>query len=181
MRAREDAKIAALGVGVTAVAAALAQWMGIALPWSGGISADGQLADRLLHPLIHAGVLHALVNVYVLWQLVFFFPIRLRHLLMAYAVAVSCPEVVALWTIDTAETARRVVGLSGVDYALMGWVMPRAVRRLRFNLIVAVWMVVGMAVGSVAVGLHLYGYFCAASASLVVSFVASLIWRNPVA
>ena len=142
-----------------ALTIALLGAVGVRWPGEVGLMAGGSLVGRLSHPLVHAGFLHAAMNVYVLWQLVFFFPIRLRHLVAAYLLACCCPVTVAVWSIfPTATEEMRVVGLSGVDYALMGWIMPTVARRLRFNVTVVVWQLAGMAVGSVAVGLHLWCY-----------------------
>ena len=162
MYQRADAKAAALAVGVMVLAIALLCTAGWTLPYGTGIAEGGSVPARLLHPLVHGGLLHAAVNVYVLWQLVFFFPIRLRLLVAAYVVACCCPTAVALWTPLPSE-ASCVIGLSGIDYVLMGWVMPQTTRPLRFNALIAVWMLAGVAVGSVAVGMHLFCYLCGAA------------------
>ena len=162
MYQRADAKAAALAVGVMVLAIALLCTAGWTLPYGAGIAEGGSVPARLLHPLVHGGLLHAAVNVYVLWQLVFFFPIRLRLLVAAYVVACCCPTAVALWTPLPSE-ASCVVGLSGIDYVLMGWVMPQTTCPLRFNALIAVWMLAGMSVGSVAVGMHLFCYLCGAA------------------
>ena len=159
MYQRADAKTAALAVGVTVLVIVFLRAVGFHLFEGVGIAEDCSVADRLLHPLVHGGWLHALVNVYVLWQLVFFFPVSLRLLLAAYVLACCCPVMVAVWTLFPSQPCC-VVGLSGVDYVLMGWVMPDVPRRLRFNAVVAIWMLTGMAVGSVAVGMHLFCYLC---------------------
>lgn len=158
---RADAKVAALAVGVIVLAIALLRTAGWTLPCGTGIAEGSSVPARLLHPLVHVGLLHAAVNVYVLWQLVFFFPIRLRLLVAAYVVACCCPTAVALWMPLPSE-ASCVVGLSGIDYVLMGWVMPQVAHPLRFNAFVALWMLAGMAMGSVAVGMHLFCYLCGA-------------------
>ncbi len=163
MYRRADAKVAALAVGVMVMAVAFLRSVGCPLLEGAGIAEGCSLAGRLLHPLAHGGWLHALVNVYVLWQLVFFFPVSLRLLLGSYVVACCCPVVVAVWTV-VPPSPGSVVGLSGVDYVLMGWLMPRLSRPLRFNVMVAVWMLAGMATGTVAVGMHLFCYLCGAIA-----------------
>ena len=157
MYQRADAKVAALVVGVTVLGIVFLRTIGIPLLEGVGIAEGCSPADRLLHPLVHGGWLHALVNVYVLWQLVFFFPVSLRLLLAAYVLACGCPAVVAVWSFIPSPS-QVVVGLSGVDYVLMGWLMPSVPHRLRFNVMVAAWMLAGMAAGSVAVGMHLYCY-----------------------
>ena len=135
------------------------------------------LLCRLAYPFIHAHPLHAAVNGWVLLQLSFRTPLTLRRLLLAFVVAWSCPAFIAVWPtagtdlfvgtsaiVDpsamTALTAgpSTVVGLSGVLYALFGMLMPRVANRLRYNAIVALWLVAGQCATSVAVGLHLYCY-----------------------
>ena len=135
------------------------------------------LLCRLAYPFIHAHPLHAAVNGWVLLQLAFRTPLTLRRLLLAFVVAWSCPAFIAVWPtagtdlfvgisamVDpsamTALTAAQstVVGLSGVLYALFGMWMPRVANRLRYNVIVALWLAAGLCATSVAVGLHLYCY-----------------------
>ena len=145
------------------LAIALLRTAGCQLLCGAGIAEECSVSSRLCHPLVHGGLLHAALNVYVLWQLVFFFPVSLRLLLAAYVVACCCPSAVALWT-PLPSASSCVIGLSGVDYVLMGWVMPQVSRPLRFNAVVVAWMLAGMAVGSVAVGLHLFCYLCGAIA-----------------
>ena len=157
MQERAGAKVAALvaGVAVMCLAVAARVW---SLPlWGMGIRADAPLWARLAHPFVHGGVLHALVNVYVLWQLVFFWPVRLRHLLAAYAVACSCPAAVALWGGGAGVSA---VGLSGVLHVLLGMLMPHVRCRRRFLSALLLWSCVGWWSGCVAVGLHLWCFAC---------------------
>ena len=113
------------------------------------------LLCRLAYPFIHAHPLHAAVNGWVLLQLAFRTPLTLRRLLLAFVVAWSCPAFIAVW--PTASSSS-VVGLSGVLYASFGMWMPRVANRLRYNAIVALWLVAGLCTTSVAVGLHLYCY-----------------------
>ena len=85
------AKVSALVVGVVALAVAVAGCFCLFdESYAAGIGDGSSVAARMCHPLFHAGVVHAVVNVYVLWQLVFFFPLRMRHLLLAYTVACLC-------------------------------------------------------------------------------------------
>ncbi len=146
------------------------------------------LLCRLAYPFIHAHPLHAAVNGWVLLQLAFRTPLTLRRLLLAFVVAWSCPVFIAVWPtagtdlfvgttamVDpsamTALTAgpSTVVGLSGVLYALFGMWMPHVARRLRYNAIVALWLVAGLCTTSVAVGLHLYCYLLGILLSILLS------------
>ena len=158
MQDRKHAQVAALVVGVAVVLLALLRATGVVSFALVGISEGGSWWGRLAHPFLHVGMLHALLNVYVFWQLVFFIPFRLRHLLLAFLVAVTCPASVALWSppLWHATSASQVVGLSGVVYVMLGWVVPRVARRVRFCLTVVAWLAFGALVGSVAVGFHGY-------------------------
>ena len=170
MRQREYAKTAALAVGLIVVLVQVLRSCGV-LPggmWVSGLAVGAPWWARLLHPFIHVGMGHALINVYVLWQLVFFFPVRLRHLFFAYLVACSCPAGWAGWTVIHLSAGIPVVGLSGVIYVLMGWAMTKVNRKVRFNAVVMGWMAFATAVGGVAVGLHLYGYVVGALTAMLV-------------
>ncbi|MBO4850317.1 MAG: hypothetical protein J5529_05360 [Prevotella sp.] len=160
MPCRLFAKASSLVVGLVSVLLSVAGTLDL-LSFEGvGIRPGGPLWCRLVHPFVHVGVLHALLNVYVFWQLVFFFPFRLRHLLLAYVVSCSCPCVVALWSPSLAHGlllhGSCVAGLSGVVFFLMGGVVWRVARPIRFCLMLLGWQLFGMALGSMAVGLHLY-------------------------
>ncbi|MBO4821743.1 MAG: hypothetical protein J5548_09800 [Prevotella sp.] len=158
MQGRKHAQVTALVVGVGVVALALLRVAGIVSFALTGISEGGSWWGRLAHPFMHVGLLHALLNVYVFWQLVFFFPFRLRHLLLAFLVAVTCPASIALWSppLWHSVPVSQVVGLSGVDYVLLGWVVPGVARRVRFCLTIMAWLAFGALLGTVAVGFHGY-------------------------
>lgn len=169
MQGGKHAQATSLVVGVVVVSLTFLRATGIVSFALVGISEDGSWWGRLAHPFLHVGVLHALLNVYVFWQLVFFFPFRLRHLLLAYLLAVTCPSQVALWLPQVwhADAASQVVGLSGVVYVLLGWVVPDVERRVRFCLSVTAWMVFGALVGTVAVGFHGYCFLAGVGARII--------------
>lgn len=169
------AKVSALVVGVAVLGLAVAGcFCQCDSQYAAGIGVGSSIAARMCHPLFHAGVAHALVNVYVLWQLVFFFPLRMRHLMLAYAVACLCPWQCAVWP----EYGAHALGLSGVVYGLMGWVMPKSSHRRRFNVVVAVWMVFGVLSGQMAVGLHLWCYVVCAAVSFAAYRLAFIPLRH---
>lgn len=170
MRQREYAKTAALAVGMIVLAVQALRSIGL-LPggvWVSGLAVGAPWWARLIHPFIHAGMGHALLNVYVLWQLVFFFHIRLRHLFFAYVVACLCPAGWAGWSIVTLPAGIPVVGLSGILYVLMGGVMTRLERKARFNAVIMGWTAFATVMGGVAVGLHLYAYVVGALSAMLV-------------
>ena len=171
MQDRADAKVTALLGGIAVIALSLAMRVGLVTPggWGRGIAAGASLAARWLHPFVHAGVLHAMVNVYVLWQLVFLRRVTVCRMAVAYLVACSCPTAVAVWQWPAGDVdgGVGVVGLSGVVYALMGWEMPSVALRWRYNAVVALWLLMGVVLGGVAVGMHLYCYVCGVAAGLI--------------
>ena len=171
MQDRADAKVTALVGGIAVITLSVAMRGGWVTPgvWGRGIAVGASVASRWLHPLVHAGVLHAVVNVYVLWQLVFLRRVTVWRMAVAYLLACCCPTVVALWQLPTGGGASGtcVVGLSGVVYVLMGWEMPAVMRRWRYNAVIVVWLLVGMVAGGVAVGMHLYCYVCGVVAALI--------------
>ena len=168
MPSRSFAKATSLVVSLVSLLLSVAGAIGL-LSFDGvGILPGGPLWCRLVHPFVHAGVLHALLNVYVFLQLVFFFPLRCRHLLFAYLVACSCPVTVAVWGGGVSGlSVTGVVGLSGMEYVLMGWVMPGVPCRWRFNMQLFLWMSAGLVTGGVAVGFHLYCYLLGVVAAML--------------
>ncbi len=118
---------------------------------------------RLCYPFLHAHPLHALINVWVLLQVVFRTRLGGKHLFWAFLVAWSCPAVVATFPHPSSPA---VVGLSGVVYALLGLWMPYVARRRRYNAVVLLWLVAGALTGTVAAPLHLYCYLAGVLLSL---------------
>lgn len=159
MPSRSFAKATSLVVGLVSLLLSVAGAVGLLSLDGVGILPGGPLWCRLVHPFVHAGVLHALLNVYVFLQLVFFFPVRLRHLLMAYMVSCTCPETLALWSPSLHGLFLHgscVAGLSGVVFFLLGLVSGCVARPLRFCMVLLAWQLFGLAFGTMAVGMHLY-------------------------
>lgn len=168
MESRNFTKAAALLMGVAVLLLSAARTAGVDVLPCDGIGVGATLPARLAHPFVHVSWLHAVVNVYVLWQLAFFFPLRMRHCLFAYSVACSCPTAVAMW--DGGMSAipdACAVGLSGMEYVLMGWVMPCVPSPKRFNFQLLLWTAASVLSGGVAVGLHLYCYLWGVSAAML--------------
>ena len=165
MQERDHAKAASLIVGGVVTIAAVAGRCG--MPDMGiGIYPDCPIYARILHPLVHTGLIHAAVNVYVWLKVVFFCDIHPRQLLRAWLVACSCP--VTLATIG-GSTTDQVVGLSGVIYALLGMLMPQVRDRRAFNIWIAAYLFIGWLVGGVAVGFHLYCYMMGCLSLLIIT------------
>ena len=100
----------------------------------------------------HVNVFHALMNSWCLLGLAFFYHLRLRDIIIAFAVAASFPPCLC-----TAPT----VGLSGMLYALMGLLLPQMSRKLFCCLWLAAWNIAALLIGGSAVEVHAY-CFCSA-------------------
>ena len=160
MQERAYTKSAALVVGVMVLSFTLLQSIGVLTGMAAGISEDASWLSRLLHPFFHAGWLHALLNVYVLWQVTFFCRIHLSDLLAGYVLACCCPSSVALWSVVGAQPENMVViGLSGVVHALLGCAMAQSAAWHRFTFQVLFCQLPGLWLGGMSVGLHLWCFF----------------------
>lgn len=144
----------------------------LALSFCDGTAQSMQLharvTARIAYSFFHAGFLHALVNVYVFLACFFIFNLRLRHLILAFAIAASFPiDLIAHYTY-MAPT----VGLSAVCYALLGSLSHKAVKRFAFHawvvafialpeIIHYIFTAIGFNVAAVNTPLHIYAYILA--------------------
>lgn len=67
-------------------------------------------SNHFAYHFFHAGLMHALINVWCFVSIVFLYDIRLRHLGLAFLIAVFMPDLL---------TSGDTVGLSAVCFALM--------------------------------------------------------------
>lgn len=131
-----------------AVAAAIAA---LALsPWSVGVTPHASLWKRLLYPFFHAGILHAVCNLWCIIAMERYYCLSPWLYLTAYVIAVTVPDVVL--------TAQPTVGLSGVCFALMGLLTWIVARRLYWTAWVVAFMAVGFIMPAVNAWLHVYCY-----------------------
>lgn len=105
------------------------------------------LFDRLSYPFIHQNVFHALCNIFVFYQCHRFMPMRL-NLLVFYIISISFPF----------SSGTPIVGMSGMVYAYMGYIAPYVDRKLKYNVVIAIYILVGTCLPNMAVGLHVYCY-----------------------
>lgn len=112
-----------------------------------GLFRGCSLLQRLSYPFLHQSLWHAAVNLYVLWQCLGSVKAG-WNLLIFYIIAVSYPF----------ATDVPIVGLSGLVYAYMGYIAPYAKRKLRYNLIIAIYIGIGFLFPCMAVGVHIYCY-----------------------
>lgn len=116
------------------------------------------IGHHLCYPFIHANPLHAAINGWVLIQIAWRTPIGMHHLILAFVIAWCCPAAVADFGMSTVLSGNSTVGMSGVVYALFGMLMPKVARPVRYNLVIALWLVIGALAGSTAVGVHGFCY-----------------------
>lgn len=111
----------------------------------------------------HGGWVHYIVNTWVWLTIVFLWDgVRLRDMVAAVAAAMVYGLVAVGW--DMAGD-KAVVGLSGVIYALLGMcsMRPRTMAgKLRYNGLVALWIVIGCVMPGVAGAVHIGCYVAGA-------------------
>ena len=159
MQKRTATKISAVALAASTLIISIADWAFSLNLRSFGLRSDMEgfweiECHHLCYPFIHAHPVHAAINGWVLLQIAWRTPLRLRHLVTAFVIAWSCPATVGFLGTDS----EYIVGMSGVIYALFGMLMRRSPRPLRFNMIVGLWLVIGALAGSSAVGLHGFCY-----------------------
>lgn len=150
MATEKNAKIAAL-----AIAAII-----IVLAFLGPIPTMGVTSDnttpafmpRLLYNILHASVLHAVINAWCLLSAIFIFNIKLEKLLLAFGVAATAPS----WVFSEIPT----LGLSGVIYFLFGSVSMAVRHKIFYHAWFTVIIAVGFLMPAVNARLHLYCYIC---------------------
>lgn len=102
---------------------------------------------NLSYHFFHVNVFHAITNVWCLLGIVFFYKVRVRDFIIAFAVAASIPTQLCI---------APSVGLSGMLYALMGLIMPQVSRKIYFISWFAVWNILALIIGGSAVEVHTY-------------------------
>jgi membrane associated rhomboid family serine protease len=139
-------KVAALALSLIVLIAAL-----LPLPvatW--GLTVTGGISSRLCYPLLHATLLHALLNVWCLLSVVFVYRVRLSTLCWAYVAAVCIPTVCL--------SASPTVGLSCAIFFLFGAVTWRTERRLYFTSWIIFYVVAGCLLPGTNGLAHVWGY-----------------------
>lgn len=123
-----------------------------------GLYAGAPWHHRLLYHFAHASFLHALMNIWCLLCVVFKFDVSLWTLLTAFAVA-------TLFPIDTLHSifpnncfSIPTIGLSGVCYALMGYIAFMVQRKVYYHSWLAFYIAIGFIIPNVNGWIHLYCY-----------------------
>lgn len=175
----KETKTAALIL--TAICLALYAAMPLPLLQQVGICKDSSILARFAYPLFHASFIHMSLNCWCLLSVVFIYDVPRKYLIIAYIIASSFPvDTIAAIVPDAFPSAIPTVGLSGIDYALLGMVSFQAKRKLYYHTWVLSFVVIcliysrlssfcGYAIAAPNNALHIYCYV----AGLLVGFLNS--------
>lgn len=127
-----------------------------------GLHQGCSMAARMVYPFFHANVFHALVNVWCLLSLVFYYDLSAPKILTAYLIAVTVPPslLTTHYSLLFAPSAN-TIGFSGVCFALMGLALFTEKRKVYFNAWVCAFISLGFLFPNVNGVLHWYCYFAA--------------------
>ena len=123
-----------------------------------GLHADCSIPERLAYPFLHANLLHAALNVWVLFSAVFLYDVSPRQLILSYLIAISFPVNCQFSIFNFQLTT---VGLSGVNYALMALIIPQVAQPRPYVLTVLAYILVGFLFPNCNNLLHLYCFLLA--------------------
>lgn len=147
MDEKKGCKIAALLISVAVVFLSLQD----ITDWSlVGIYDGCGLCSRLLYPFFHAGIIHALLNVWCMVSVVFIYDVSLSRLIFGYITALSIPTC-CLSVVPT-------VGLSGLVFVLFGSISFEVGRKLYYQLWMTTYLVIGFLFPNTNACVHLYCY-----------------------
>jgi len=110
---------------------------------------SAHLLHAPVYHFFHANILHAGINLYVLWQIVKILQPSRGRLATAYAVATFIPPVLL---------GTPVVGLSGFIYALLGLCTPLVARKRYYVFYIVFFIVLQVFLPSIAWHIHLYTF-----------------------
>lgn len=130
-----------------------------------GLHAGCSLAERLAYPFLHANILHAGLNCWVLLSVVFLYDASPRTLLLAYIIAVSFPAT-QLSALSSQLSTNITVGFSGINYALMAMIIPQVKQPRPYIITVLAYILVGFLFPNCNNLLHLYCFLLALPLSM---------------
>lgn len=123
-----------------------------------GLYAGAPWYHRLLYHFAHASFLHALLNIWCLLCVVFKFDISIWVLIASLGIAASFP-IDSLCNLHPSECFTiPTIGLSGVCYALMGYVAFMVERKVYYHSWLAFYIAIGFLIPNVNGWVHLYCY-----------------------
>ena len=129
-----------------------------------GLHAGCSIKERLLYPFLHANLLHAALNIYVLLSAVFLYDVSPRQLFISYLIALSFP-ITQLSTLNSQLST--TVGLSGINYALMALIIPLVKQPRPYIITVFAYIFVGFLFPNCNNLLHLYCFLLALPFSML--------------
>lgn len=107
-----------------------------------GIREDCSVLARFAYPFFHASFVHMAVNCWCLLSIVFIYDVSCACFAIAYAIAVTYP--IDTFSAVIGSSLLPTVGLSGVDYALLGMVSFQTKRKLYFHVFIASFIALGI-------------------------------------
>lgn len=124
-----------------------------------GMSDCSPFINRFLYHFFHASWLHLAINIWCIFSIVFMVDISTAVMLACYVLASLYPPILL--------PDMPIVGLSGLCFALMGYLATRMT--IWSNLYLLAFIVLGFFLFGVASGLHLWSYLC----GIAINYIAS--------
>lgn len=133
-----------------------------------GIYAGCGTTSRLLYTFFHAGMVHAVINVWCLLSVVFIYDISLWRLLLSYSIAATIP-IDTLTQLITPHSSLLIpsVGLSGLVFALFGSISFEVERKVYYQLWMIAYIIIGFLFPNTNAWLHLYCYLAGGIVALL--------------
>ena len=131
---------------------------------------------RLTYHHLHANLLHLCLNAWCFLSCVFLLNVSARKILAAFLIAATVPESIA-FGLSAAElggctSTPPIIGLSGVCFALMGFIQWRVPRKLYYNTVVALSIFLPWLLSAnFANALHLYCYLVGIISQLIYNYI----------
>lgn len=113
-----------------------------------GVSTPNTLEKRLFFAYFHANFFHAILNIFCLLQLAFYYRVSWLNFLAAYVISCTTPSAL----IDN------TLGASGIIFALLGIYTLKMARSWVILLYVAIMSGLTAFIGNVNTWLHVYCY-----------------------
>ena len=108
------------------------------------LSQDCTILARLSYPFFHASFLHAILNCWVLLCIVFYYNIGIGSILLSYLVAITVPTChFSLFTFHFSLASAPTVGLSAVEFCLLGMTSWTVRRKLYYHCWIAAFIALG--------------------------------------
>lgn len=126
--------------------------------------------NRLTYSLFHAGVIHLSLNLWCFLSCVFLADITAAALMASFLIAFTVPVYSDVPT----------VGLSGVCYALLGFIMLNARNKISYNVYILTSIIIPYIILPHAVNsfVHAYCYVVAIALSIIVKLFKVFEWRK---